>query len=54
MADATAVFAAQHGSAEFRADVEAARVELAALRKTGSVDGPACAAQASLLATAPF
>jgi acid phosphatase (class A) len=29
---ATAVFAAQHASAEFRADVDAARQELVALR----------------------
>lgn len=50
----TVVFAAQHGSAEFRADAEAARVELAALRKTGSVDGPACATQKELVEKAHY
>jgi acid phosphatase (class A) len=51
---ATAVFAAQHGSAEFRADAEAARAELAALRKNGSVDAAACATQTELATKAPF
>jgi len=46
---ATAVFAAQHGSAEFRTDVDEARAELTALRKTGSVDAAACMAQAPLI-----
>jgi acid phosphatase (class A) len=51
---ATAVFAAQHGSAEFRADAEASRAELAALRKSGSVDAAACATQTELATKAPF
>jgi acid phosphatase (class A) len=46
---ATAVFAAQHGSAEFRTDVEAARAELNALRQTASVDTAACTAQVPLI-----
>jgi acid phosphatase (class A) len=50
----TAVFAAQQASAEFRADVDAARAELAALRQSATVDGAACAAQASLISQAPY
>ena len=51
---ATAVFAAQHGSAEFRADMELARAELAALRKNGSVDAAACTAQSAIVAQKPY
>jgi len=46
---ATAVFAAQHGSTEFRTDADAARTELAALRKSGSVDATACTKQEPLI-----
>ena len=46
----TAVVAALHSSPEFRADMEEARAELAALRaKTGRIEG--CDAEAALLAT---
>ena len=47
------VVAALHGVPDFRADMEAARVELAALRaKAGPLEG--CAAEAAVLAEAPW
>jgi acid phosphatase (class A) len=50
----TVVFAAQHGSAEFRTDVEAARAELATLRKTGSVDKATCSKEKELVEKAHY
>jgi acid phosphatase (class A) len=49
----TAVFAAQHASAEFRADMEAAREELAALRGK-SERPPRCSDEAVTVATRVF
>jgi acid phosphatase (class A) len=47
--------AAQHGSAEFRADLEAMRAEIAALRKSGTApDAAACKAEAELTAKTPY
>ena len=51
---ATAVFAAQQGSDEFRQAVTAARAELSALRGAGSVDPAVCAAEAALIAKDPY
>jgi acid phosphatase (class A) len=51
---ATAVFVAQHGSPAFRADMDAARADLAALRKNGTVDTAACATEAEILAKIPY
>ena len=51
---ATVVFAAQHSSADFRADVEAARVELTALRARGTERPESCKDEAALLARSPF
>ena len=51
---ATAVFAAQHASAAFRADLDTARAELSALRTSRSVDAPACAIETDVLAKDPF
>jgi acid phosphatase (class A) len=51
---ATAVFAAQHASAEFRADVEAARTELAALRRAESVDAAQCSVESQVLEPYPY
>ena len=52
---AAAVFAALHGSDEFRADVEAARAEIAAARAAGKSPAPAaCATEAALIAKPPF
>jgi acid phosphatase (class A) len=49
----TAVFAAQHSSAEFRADMDAAREELAALR--AKAERPArCTDEAATLAMRVF
>ncbi len=51
----SAVVAGLHGSAQFRADMDAARQELAALRKTAKAPDPAtCAAQAELIAKSPY
>lgn len=48
-----AVIAAVHGVPDFRADMEAARVELAALRaKAGPLEG--CEVEARVLSTAPW
>ena len=52
---AAAVVAALHASDEFRADMDAARAEVAAARTAGRTAEPAaCAAEAALLAKAPF
>jgi acid phosphatase (class A) len=51
---ATAVFAAQQGSSEFRADAEAARAELAALRARAGDRPPSCAVEATTLASRPY
>lgn len=49
------VVAGLHGSAQFRADLDAARKELAALRKTAKTPDPAaCAAEAELIAQSPY
>lgn len=50
---ATALVAALHGNAEFEADMDAARAELAALRSSSAAkpDGAACAATQPSLAT---
>jgi len=46
----SALVAALHGSPEFRADLDAARTEIAALRKAGPAPDPAaCAKEAELL-----
>ena len=51
----SAVVAGLHGSAQFRADMDAARQELAALRKTAKAPDPAaCAAEAELIAKSPY
>jgi acid phosphatase (class A) len=51
---ATAVFAAQHGSAAFRDDMDRARAELVAVRKSPAVDAAACAKETETLAKDPF
>jgi len=44
-----------HGSAAFRTDLEAARKELAGLRKSGKApDAAGCAAEAELIAKSPY
>ena len=44
-----------HGSAQFRADMDAARQELATLRKSAKAPDPAaCAAEAELIAKSPY
>lgn len=49
------VVAGLHGSAAFRADMDAARKEIAALRKSAKVpDGAACAAEAELIGKSPY
>ena len=51
----SAVVAGLHGSAQFRADMDAARQELAALRKSAKAPDPAaCAAEAELIAKSPY
>jgi acid phosphatase (class A) len=50
-----ATVAAEHGSAEFRADLEAARVELTALRSASvAPSGESCEAETSLIAKPPY
>jgi acid phosphatase (class A) len=50
-----AIVAALHGSAQFRADLEAARAEVAAARKASPApEAAACAAQASLVEKSPY
>lgn len=51
---ATAVFAAQHASAEFRADVDAAREELSALRARRPEPPGSCKDESALLAQSFF
>jgi acid phosphatase (class A) len=51
---ATAVFAAQHGSPDFRADAEAARAELALLRARAAERPASCAVEAATLASRPY
>lgn len=52
---AAAVVAAQHGSAEFRADMDAARAEIAALRSSGKApDAAACAVETELTSRSPY
>ena len=49
------VVAGLHGSAAFRADMDAARKEIAALRKSAKTpDGAACAAEAVLIGKSPY
>ena len=49
------VVAALHGSPQFRADMDAARKEIAALRKAAKApDGATCAAEADLIAKSPY
>ena len=49
------VVAGLHGSAAFRADMDAARKEIAALRKSAKApDGAACAAEAELIGKSPY
>jgi len=50
-----ATVAAEHGSAEFRADLEAARAELAALRSTAPAPAAqACATETGLIVKPPY
>ncbi|MGZ5948388.1 MAG: hypothetical protein ACXWKV_17595 [Caulobacteraceae bacterium] len=49
------VVAALHGQAEFRKDMDAARVEVAAARKAGPTPDPAaCAREAEIVAKSPY
>ena len=49
------VVAGLHGSPRFRADMDAARKEMAALRKSAKAPDPAaCAAEAELIAASPY
>lgn len=50
---AAATNATLHGSAEFRADMDAARAELASLRQSGEKP-PACEAEAALIAQSAY
>lgn len=53
--NASSLVAALHGSAEFRADVDAARAEMVSLRANGPKPDPAaCAREAALIAKAPY
>jgi len=54
MATGTAVLAAQHGSAAFRADLEAARTELAALRAAAAGTPASCALEREALGKSPY
>ncbi|HET9159803.1 MAG TPA: phosphatase PAP2 family protein [Caulobacteraceae bacterium] len=52
---ASAVVAAEHGSAEFRTDMDGARAELAALReKAPTPDAAACSAERALTSKPPY
>jgi acid phosphatase (class A) len=51
---ATTVFAVQHASAAFRADLDAAKTELSTLRRGASVDAAVCAMELKTLAKDPF
>lgn len=50
----SAIFAAQHGSAAYRADAELARTELAGLRATASVQPESCKLELDLLSRKPY
>ncbi len=52
--DASALVAALHGDAAFRADLDGARAEMAALRASGPPDAGACSAEAALTANSPW
>jgi acid phosphatase (class A) len=53
--NASALVAALHGDPQFRADLEAARREVAAARKAGPApDAGACAAEAQLVEKSPY
>ena len=53
--NASIMVAGLHGVAEFRADLDAARAEVAAARKAGPAPNPdACAAEAALIAKSPY
>lgn len=52
--NAAALVAALHASPDFRADFEAARAEVVAARARGLADAGACAAEAELVAKAPY
>jgi acid phosphatase (class A) len=53
--NASIVVAALHGNPQFRADLDAARSEVAAARAAGPApDAAACAAEAEVLAKAPY
>jgi acid phosphatase (class A) len=52
--DASALVAALHGDAAFRADMDAARAEMASVRAAGSPEAGACAAEAALTAKTPW
>lgn len=52
--NATSIIAALHGSAAFRADLAAARTELAARRQAAPLAGAKCAAEKALAAPAPY
>jgi len=54
MATATAVLAVQHGSAAFRADLEAARAELAGLRAAAAGTPASCALESQALGKSPY
>jgi acid phosphatase (class A) len=55
LTDASALVAALHGSADFRADLDAARTEVAAARRAGPAPDPqACAAEAALIEKSPY
>jgi acid phosphatase (class A) len=51
---ATAIFAAQNASAAFHADLEAARIELAALRATSKTKPEGCALESEILSSNPY
>lgn len=51
---ATAIFAAQNGSAEFRADVEAASAELKALLEAAPPENQSCRLEAEVLSQRPY
>ncbi len=52
--NASALVAALHGDAAFRADIDAARAEMAAARAAGGPDAGACSAEAALTAKTPW
>ena len=52
--NASIVVAALHGSAEFRADMDAARSEIAAARKAGPAPSPAACAKEAELMKSPY